>query len=322
MNISARQTRELHDVTGVVTEIERYAIHDGLGIRTTVFLKGCPLACLWCSNPETQKPYMELGLFMDKCIGCGACVTACPHGAVRMVEGKAETDREICAAKCYRREESFPCVLSCYTGARVALGAKRTAYDVYQEVARDRPFFDSSGGGMTLSGGEPMMQPEFAYALLRLCKENWINTAMETCGAGDAKDYEAVLPYLDMIFMDVKGMDSTKYRQWIGAEPQRQADNVARMAKLCKGTSTALVVRTPIIPGFNDTVGEVEQIAAFLAECGVTGAELLPYHKLGRGKYAAIGRTYELQDVKPPENSQMLIFNEILEKHGIEVLHF
>lgn len=315
-------TRELHDIPGVITEIERYAIHDGLGIRSTVFLKGCPLACLWCSNPETQKTYVELGLFDDKCIGCGACVTACPHGAITVKGGVMETNRDLCVAKCYRKDGPFPCVLACYTGGRVELGAERTAYDVYMEIARDRAFFDSSGGGMTLSGGEPMTQPEFAYALLRICKEHWISTAMETCGAADIQDYQAILPHLDMLFIDLKGMNPDSYRKWVGAEPDRQASNVKRLAPLCKESGTAMIVRTPIIPGFNDSETEVEKMAAFLKESGVTGAELLPYHKLGRGKYAAIGRTYTLQEALPPDNETMARLNLILEKHGIEAFHF
>lgn len=323
ITIINHSSEKLRRVTGYVTEIERYAIHDGLGIRTTVFLKGCPLRCRWCSNPETQNLYPELGIFDDKCIHCAACLNDCPYGAVKAdVNGQPYTEREFCMHHCYAKHDVYPCTGHCYTGARKMLGEKRTAWDVIQLLAKDRGFFDRSNGGMTLSGGEPMAQPDFAYALARLCKENWIHTAIETCGAGCIEDYETILPYLDMVFIDVKGLNPVKYKAWIGTDPERQMAVVRRLSELCSKCNIRMITRTPIIPGFNDTEEEVEQLAIFLKEINVQGAELLPYHRLGRGKYASMGLEYGLMNAAAPTEDKMIRLNQIMEAHLIPVYHY
>lgn len=307
-------------ISGTITEIERYAIHDGIGIRSTVFFKGCPLSCKWCCNPETQRFLPELGLFMDKCIGCQSCLKACPYQAVQAGEKGLVTDRRSCQAHC--GTDDFPCVLACYTGARTMLGKRYTAKQVYEELARDRAFYDSSNGGITISGGEPLAQPDFCYAVLKLCHEGWLNTAIETCGAGRIEDYERILPFLDMVFIDVKSVNEAKYREWIGNGPGRQMESLRFLSRECNKRGISLTARTPIIPGFNDSEEEIERIACFLEENQVQNAELLPYHKLGRNKYVAIGREYELRDLEPPQAETMEKLNRIIEAHHIVACHY
>lgn len=310
----------IEQTLGIVTEIERYAIHDGIGIRSTMFFKGCPLSCKWCCNPETQHFSPELGLFMDKCIGCGSCERACPHQAIEIREGQMCTNRLLCQ-KC-DSSVIFPCVCACYTGARSMLGKKYTARQVYEELSRDRAFYESSNGGITISGGEPLAQPDFCYAILKLCHEGWLNTAIETCGAGTIEDYERILPFLDMVFIDVKSVNPEKYRAWIGVEPQRQMESLRYLSHECNKRGIALTARTPVIPGFNDNDQDIEQIAGFLEENEVQSVELLPYHKLGRSKYVAIGRKYDLKDTEPPAEESMARFNEILQAHHLLACHY
>lgn len=305
---------------GIVANMERYAINDGNGVRTTVFTKGCYLRCKWCCNPETQLFSREMSFFPDQCIGCKNCVEACPYGAL---DGGLKADRRICE-QCHTREHAFACTEKCYVKCRKITGETMTVRQVYDLVKRDVPFYEASGGGVTLSGGEPMAQPEFAYALLRTLTERWIDTAMETCGYADREDYTRVLPYLNTVFIDIKHMDSGKHRLWTGHGNEKILENVKWIDELSGLYGSKLFIRIPVIPGFNDQAEEIEKTARFVAgECkNVTGMELLPYHKLGRGKYYSLGREYPLENLQPPADGHMEELKKVLAGYDIPVYQF
>lgn len=306
--------------SGTITDIERYAINDGFGLRTTVFLKGCPLRCRWCSNPETQNFYPEMVFFQNKCIGCGACTGLCGSHALK---NGALADRSICE-KCYLRENAFSCINECYPKCRKIAGDIMTVQQVIEIVKRDMSFYQLSGGGVTLSGGEPLAQPEFTIALLKALCDHWIDTAVETCGAGKPEDIESMVPFLKFAFIDLKCMDNAKHSKWTGQSNIQILSNIRLMDRLCEQYGFQLIIRTPIIPGFNNTVEEISRIAVFVSEnCPhVTGMELLPFHRLGRGKYTSLGREYTQSDTITPPEEEMTALTNILVKHGIPVYQF
>ena len=311
---------KLSGIKGTVANIERYAINDGNGVRTTVFFKGCFLRCKWCSNPETQEFHPEMSFFSDKCIACMNCFRYCPYGAVRE---DLSTDRKICG-ECWKKKDAFVCARKCYPQCRKVTGELMSVKEVYDTVKRDVVFYEASGGGVTVSGGEPFAQPEFLYALLRTLTERWINTAVETCGYAKAEDYRAIVPYLNTVFMDIKHMDSDKHRAWTGHGNEKILENVRLVDELAGTYENELFFRIPIIPGFNDTPEEVEAAASFVAEKlrHVKGMELLPYHRLGRGKYYSLDKPYELEDLESPSDDHMQELNAILAKYGIPVYQF
>lgn len=311
---------QLLGVKGNIANIERYAINDGNGVRTTVFTKGCFLRCKWCCNPETQQFYSEMTFFPDKCIACKNCLRLCPYNA--MGEDLI-ANRQICD-ECYLRDQAFACTTKCYAGCRKITGEKKTVKEVYDIVKRDVPFYESSGGGVTVSGGEPLAQPEFTYALLRVLTERWIDTAIETCGFARKEDYEKCVPYLNTIFMDIKHMNSKKHKMWTGQGNEQILENVKFIDQLAGVYGNRLFFRVPVIPGFNEQAEEIEAIAKFVSEelSHVTGMELLPYHKLGRGKYYSLGRPYLMEDTETPDEEYMEMLNEILIKYDIPVYQF
>lgn len=311
---------ELLCQSGMIANIERYAINDGFGLRTTVFLKGCPLRCKWCSNPETQKFDREMVYFEDKCIGCGECVRLCEYGALK---NGLIADRSICE-QCHTRENAFICTTKCYPQCRKVDGSEMTVKEVLDIVKRDVQFYQLSGGGVTLSGGEPLAQPDFTYSLLRSLRDNYINTAIETCGQGAEKDYARIAPYLNLAFMDLKSANPDKHLEWTGAKNMVILNNIKAMDQLSKEYGFDLIIRTPVIPGFNDTVEDIANIGEFISKnCkNIKGMELLPYHRLGRGKYISLGRVYELEALAAPQNDTMSELNKVLFEQGIKLYQF
>lgn len=274
--------REWEVVEGIVFDIQRYSVHDGPGLRTNVFLKGCPLRCAWCANPESQNLQPELMLAAHNCMTCGQFATPCPVCWARA--GSANI----------RIEELGERPFVCPTGAIHWVGARRTVGDVMAEVRRDAPFYDRSGG-LTLTGGEATMQPAFAEALLRLARAEGIHTALETSGHTQWPVFERLLPHLDLLLYDVKHVDSALHRHYTGLDNALILENLRRIADL---PAPKIIVRVPVIPGFNADESSLSAIAAFVLSLGqrVSEINLLPYHALGKSKYQALGRDYPWDD--------------------------
>ncbi len=272
---------QLEKVEGIVFDIQRYSLHDGPGLRTNVFLKGCPLRCRWCANPESQHWQPELALFAHNCINCGQFAEACPVCWDSSHNGSGWT-------KALEEKYSARAIV-CPTGAMHWIGERRTAGAVMQEVLRDAPFYED-GGGMTLTGGEPTMQPDMAEALLRLAKTEYISTAIETCGHTQWTVLERLLPYLDHILFDLKHVDGNTHRAFTGLDNELILSNLSRLVRL----RAPVTVRVPLIPGFNASTESVRAMAEYVVSLNgpVKGIDLLPYHTLGKAKYKALGREY------------------------------
>jgi pyruvate formate lyase activating enzyme len=282
---------------GIVFNLQRYSIHDGPGIRTTVFLKGCHLRCFWCQNPESQRKKPEVFFKRGLCTLCGRCVTACLPGASRLLDdGSIVIDRSKCTG-CAK------CTEVCPNGARSLMGRYWTVDEVMAEVLRDRRFYENSGGGVTLSGGEPSDQPRFALALLRTCKDAGLHTAIETCGYGSWPTMEKVLNNVDLVLFDIKHMDPKKHREATGKSNDTILENARRVARY-----KPMRVRVPVIPGFNDSVEEIGEIAHFVrAELVSAEIDLLPYNKLGESKYEFLDRVCFHGESNKEEEIQTLV---------------
>jgi pyruvate formate lyase activating enzyme len=260
--------------SGVVFNIQRFSIHDGPGIRTTVFLKGCPLRCFWCQNPESQSGSPEIVLDRRKCTLCGACSTACPYGAIRLEAGRPIFERRICAG-CGR------CAVVCPSEARRLSGTRMTVEEVIHEILKDAKFYENSGGGVTLSGGEPLAQPEFARSIFKRCKEAELHTTLDTCGFAPWPDIEKLLEFVDLVLFDIKHLDASMHREATGQDNLLILENARKIARL-----KPMRIRVPLVPGFNDSSGAVSRIAAFVkSELGTRDIDLLAYNRMGEVKY-------------------------------------
>jgi glycyl-radical enzyme activating protein len=293
---------------GIVTDIQRFSIHDGDGIRTTVFLKGCQMRCFWCHNPETISPQQELQVNPDACIGCLACITYCPYGALSQKDGNPQYSRERCRA-------CGACAVACYAHARVLVGKSMSVDEVVSEVMQDKDFYDRSGGGVTLSGGEPLLQMDFTKGILNKCKTKGVKTAIETNLSWPWDRIAEVLPYLDMIMMDVKLIDPVRHKEVTGTSNRQILDNLSRLAN----EKIPLIVRTPVIPGVNDTPEDIGAIADYLSDIpNLLYYELLPYHPLGIGKNKSLG-LIDVSKLTPPSNELMHSLADIARKRNIDV---
>lgn len=265
--------------TGIVLNVQRFSTHDGPGIRTTVFLKGCSNSCSWCHNPESLRLPPELQLFPDRCIGCGRCLVVCPHSCHEQAGDERVFHRERCAA-------CGTCAAECFSGALVMAGRPMTVDQVMAEVLADRPYYRHSGGGATFSGGEPLLQRSFLQQLLEACRESGVHTAVETAGSYPWSWLEPVLPLIDLVMYDLKVLDPEKHALYVGNDGRRIRANLEEVSR----TGVPLIVRTPVIGMVNDTEEEIGGIARLIRGYdSLLYYELLPYHPLGLSKRTSLG---------------------------------
>ena len=294
-------------MTGRIFNIQRFSIHDGPGIRTTVFLKGCSLSCAWCHNPESIARQPELVFFPAKCIACGRCFEACEHGALRLVDGQRRYDKARCRL-CGR------CAEACYAEALVMEGRDETPESVVAEILKDKPFYDNSGGGATVSGGEPLVQADFTAAILARCHEREVHTCLDTAANVPWEAFEKVLPHTDLVLLDLKIMDGRRHREATGTGNERILANARRLA----GADCPVVVRVPVVPGHTDDEANLAAIADFLADFpSLDHLELLPYHRFAEAKYRRLGRAYPLEGTEPPTREQLEALAAVVARRGI-----
>lgn len=278
------------DTRGIIFDINRYAIHDGPGIRTTVFFKGCPIRCRWCANPESQQTARELVYLNNECILCGRCMQTCPRDAIRV----SDADHFLARSAC---DLCGKCVDICPAEALQIMGRPVLVEDLYAEVSADRAFWERSGGGVTLSGGEPLVQPRFVKAFLQRCRADYIHTAIESCLHVATQTVTEIMPLVNTVICDMKLMDGERHRQFTGVSNALILKNLAALLQ----TDQDMRVRMPLIPGVNDDDTNLEALGAFL-QAHREGAqlELMPYHRLGEAKYARLGRSCKMADIPTP----------------------
>jgi pyruvate formate lyase activating enzyme len=292
---------------GLLFDIMRYALHDGPGIRTTVFFKGCPLSCWWCHNPEGQSPKPNLMYFENRCLGCGDCIAACPHGAVVRLNGVIRTTSacQVCGT----------CAEACPSGARRVAGRRMTVSEAMREIERDLIFWEESGGGVTFSGGEPLAQPRFLDSLLDACREKRINTVVETCGLAEMEVVLELSEKVGLFLYDLKILDPVKHKKYTGVPNDSILANLEALAQRNK----PVVVRFPIIPEINDDRENVRQMIALLSRLRLSRIHLLPYHQTGTEKYKRLGLGFRLEDVKAPPASLVATIAGEFERAGFKV---
>jgi pyruvate formate lyase activating enzyme len=301
-------------IEGWVLNIERYTLHDGPGIRTTVFLKGCPLRCQWCSNPESQLGRPELVYFEDKCIACGRCLGVCPQDAiVQTAPGEPVT---VLFDRC---DGCGQCVDVCYVEALTLAGEKMTAEEVVAVVERDLPFYKHSQGGVTLSGGEALAQPEFSVEILRLCREKGIHTAIQTSGQAPLKSIQSLLPYLDLVIFDIKHLDNQAHQELTGVSNTQILENLSYI----NSNGTKIVIQVPLIPGLNDSKENLDNLGRLVESLpSVLGLSLLSYHTLGLTKYRCTGREYALEDLPKASAEYLEEKKAYFREKGIHLVEF
>lgn len=307
-----------HGLQGIIFNIQRYTIHDGPGIRTEVFFKGCPLQCKWCSNPESFKREMEVGVYSDRCIGyeqCGYCTAVCPKpGTIVVQENKVQQiDREKCTG-------CLQCAEACPANALMLWGKKMTIAEVMKIIESDRDFYEKSGGGVTLSGGDVLMQWEFARELLSECKDRGIHTCIESSMHYRTEVLEALFPFVDLVIADLKHMDSDLHKAYTGVDNALILHNIRRTADL----NMPLIIRIPVVPYHNNSEENIRATAGFIMkelQNRVLQVQLLPYRPMGTEKYLSLGLDYPMDDVKPVERSvweeNILHLAEIMRSYGI-----
>lgn len=298
------------DLQGLVFDIRRFSVEDGPGIRTTVFFKGCPLSCWWCHNPESQNTVPEVIYRKNRCIHCGACIEICAENALSEND---QGDIQVALERCAR---CGACVEVCPADARELAGRWMTPQQVFAEIERDLPFYDESGGGVTFSGGEPLSQPRFLSALLQICKENEIHTALDTCGYATWETLTGLRDGVDLFLYDLKLVDDRAHRRFTGVSNQLILHNLAQLVQ----TGANLIVRLPVIPGITDTAEALRQFGDFLQSISYKGqVDLLPYHHSAMAKYDRMALPYLLEKITPPSDEHLDEIAGVLRMYGFQV---
>lgn len=302
--------KTIDDPMGIVVRVQRFSLDDGPGIRTTVFLKGCPLRCLWCSNPETQKPQVEIMWNRKLCTPeCSNCIKICEADALSRKGDCIHVNSATCT-------QCAKCITVCAKRALTKVGSAVNVSHVVDEVKRDVVFYKSSGGGVTISGGEPMYQEEFAKELARRCRAEEISVALDTCGFADWDSYVGIAPFVNLYLFDIKHMDPVVHKKLTGVDNTIILKNLNGISNF----DTPIILRMPVIPGINDSDNNLEALARLARDTkNVTCVHLLPYHRLGIGKYEALGREYILEHLKEPSREWMMQIREKLTGYGVRV---
>jgi pyruvate formate lyase activating enzyme len=295
--------------SAIITNIQGFSIHDGPGIRTVVFFKGCPLSCKWCANPECLSGSPQIGFIETLCADCGKCRDTCTNNAIRRVEGEHRIDYSLC-------ESCGNCADQCYYGALVRYGKSMTVAEVWDAVRRDKMFYDSSGGGVTVSGGEPLLWAKFVRELFELSNQERIDTCIETCGFSDPEALLEVIPVTDHFLFDLKHMDSDTHRKHTGQSNSQILKNAALVVQ----HGADVVFRQPLIPGLNDSVMNIEATAAFLTSLGksATRLQIMPYHRMGQSKYKALDMPCAMERLGAADDEQIEAVKKAYIKRGID----
>lgn len=292
----------------LITNIQKYSIHDGDGIRTTVFFKGCPLQCRWCHNPETQVFGKQILVDLEKCTGCGSCASECPQQAIVVRDKKAVTDWTHCKA-------CGICTMYCLSNIREMAGKEYTVKALLKELAKDEVFYEESGGGVTLSGGEVLcMDMEFIEALAKGLNRKGITVTIDTCGFAPYDNFKRILPYTDTFLYDIKLMDSEKHKKFTGVDNRLILENLKYLSK----DGARIYLRIPVIQGVNAELETMKEIIHWLSVNQIHAAQvnLLPYHDTGRNKYNRLGKQYEGEEYRTPSQDEMKAFMELFQNAG------
>ncbi|MBR3358948.1 MAG: glycyl-radical enzyme activating protein [Solobacterium sp.] len=293
--------------TGVIFNIQKFSVNDGPGIRTVVFFKGCPLQCRWCSNPESQLPKVQVLWDAKKCVHCFHCRAICPRQAVSYANGRILIDHIAC-------DSCMECVKECPARALKSEGETKSVQEILDVVMQDEVFYEESGGGITLSGGEMLSQPYFALELLKAAKEEGLHTCCETTGYADFKIFEQLLPYLDLLLFDCKHWDPLEHLKGTGVINERPLINMR--AAIMAGKD--VLPRIPVIPGFNDSLNDAAQMARVLKDCGASRCQLLPFHQFGENKYDLLGREYSYHNTDALHKEDLEDYRTCFVQNGID----
>ena len=296
--------------SGMISAIQRFSLDDGPGIRTSIFLKGCSLRCAWCHNPECISVKSQIQFIEKMCVGCGACIAACPENAQKIINGVRIFDREKCLTHTH-------CVQACDHNALLIIGEKISANEIFDEVKKDKVFYDHSNGGVTISGGEPLLQSHFTQNILALCQSYGIHTAIDTAGNVSWREFEKVVPFTDLFLYDIKCVDDKKHKYLTGAGNKLIIENLHQLLDM----NREVWIRIPVIPGLNDTPQDIKDFSLFLSKLkNISLVQLIPYHKNGIGKYKSLGLDYKLAEVEPPSQESLNNIQEIFRKNKINTI--
>jgi pyruvate formate lyase activating enzyme len=311
-------------ITGKVFDIQGFTVNDGPGIRTEIFLKGCPLRCLWCHSPESQSTQSQLAWYDIRCIGieaCGKCLKACPREAIqagpRNFSQTEKKEIQFITLDLQKCDNCGRCTRVCPANALAETGVDMTVSEVMERINKDRPFYRRSGGGVTVSGGEPLLQHRFTAALFQECKNQALHTCLSTSGFAKWEILEEVARYTDLALYDIKQMDSAKSLEYVGVPNELILANARKLAEM----GIALQIRIPVIPGYNDSEENLRATSQFCRKLGqsVRLVQILPYHRLGTVKYQRLQRAYDLEKVQPPTAERMEAHKKLIESYGLKV---